>query len=1538
MSPQDTDLIEITIQTLVAFDTLLRLLKARQEALDVYQGRLRWEERRKDCWTTYISLSNDLDDFIKQARWSPKIYQRSIAANESTTEADESTFAGTSTSAADWSPLTTRSANGLTSTSHAKMQSLKVKTQSIALQSRCRSFVDQVVPLASKQLDDLIEQRQIPEAFLDEQDQLEDLAEGIKEVEVFMIQLSVQWRKSDEIYRQLRSLHIKGKQVTAVITAAQRETPTEQKLTEYRNQTSLIKHKLGALCGEQCASTFIAKPSSSVQALIDSIQKSVPEPICKTWPDQKEHSDQVNKALAMELTAAAKHVRAACHSADKYQRGLHTFNNTNEFVLQLQQTAGALYNVAERARQGWIEESDFAELAKISPMLGVGSGRDGSAPDLTIADCLDGQKHALYVEAFPALLTQVRDFEQDADRGVHALERASHDCIREGLPHSLYRREADRALQAVKRARVEARSAIEEAATHLELLDKARAITLQLSQLQSDYKECLDAETTAILLKAKEASSSSLIQDTSSVSELHLHAVALSRRAEGMCEEARRLAKDLNAKQKSTLSGVLLDHSSAIMEIARLCQVNSNYLESMEKQRRQLMVLQEDHARLTQAAMQIKVTLEAQRERGRVPYTARRPDEDADGVPPAEGIPSSLPEKDAICKKIQDYVSATHSNVALCGPPPDNVLATLSGNQEDLVALTDLDKAARQCVNEWCLLLSALNEEIETAWQGARERQQISEKEYDNIEAQQEELATELFEPQAKEVCEGHLMDTASVPVVQAEQTTQDDLKQEVSKQGVQDGEVPKQDIIEQEVIKQEDSKQRSDPLPMPLRYTQAKVRDIEEDVFGSTPIKGTFSMPEIKKGKVPTIDVKAKVRELMSHCSSGIVEEQTYANGKVQFKTGLALPTVEQAETVTRDWKEVKLMAESVVEQGDLLPKSEADQVRMAMQLQDAKVRRFSQLASFALQHTSTEEALSRFLNILDQSGEKDLKEEVQQGLIEITKSISQATLLAEIVLTDARVRHQLSQIRHSYQDMAAMAKEACNPVEDREDQDETRSTCPSRSSSASSFPSLSGSASDAESVVGEPKQAPVSLLMAPNRTKASVYDATATPMVTRKRLQSSSSGTYATAPQSTPRQSIDRRVVSEGVTTATPSRLPIPASRSNLEMSTPKGTMPRPSSNAVGLANAATRTPLSNSSSSYGHRARSRSDSGSLQWTMLPTRSPSAVSLSNRGSTPQHRASSSSSSSKPNQYRANPKSKLDVAVGKIVNKLPMPVKITHAASASSNLVNNGNATGTRSKEQWHDESGRYWVGHPDPKLCFCRILRSRTVMVRIGGGWQELGTYILKHFSHLGDNTSLSVAASPNVSPQIDRAKMDKLPWISSTSLQTPTGKSGGVQAADVSPESAYLTPVRERDELSASFRSPSSATSSPVMLSNQFDKTNRNLEDLQGMFIRRERKTSTSRIPSSSLCKDSLKSDHHTRSTLASRNRNVSTGQRRRVESLSGGRRDENGGSSKDSQLHARVNHQARARAESISLATVRPVPPRAFINARHSPALS
>jgi hypothetical protein len=71
-------------------------------------------------------------------------------------------------------------------------------------------------------------------------------------------------------------------------------------------------------------------------------------------------------------------------------------------------------------------------------------------------------------------------------------------------------------------------------------------------------------------------------------------------------------------------------------------------------------------------------------------------------------------------------------------------------------------------------------------------------------------------------------------------------------------------------------------------------------------------------------------------------------------------------------------------------------------------------------------------------------------------------------------------------------------------------------------------------------------------------------------------------------------------------------------------------------------------------------------------------------------------------------------VAVGDVVNKLPADVDIKVEVA----------------QDTWQDKSGKYWIGSEDPKLCFCRILRSQTVMVRVGGGWMELSKWVFLNF----------------------------------------------------------------------------------------------------------------------------------------------------------------------------------------------------------------
>ncbi|CAG8463677.1 9995_t:CDS:2 [Diversispora eburnea] len=76
-------------------------------------------------------------------------------------------------------------------------------------------------------------------------------------------------------------------------------------------------------------------------------------------------------------------------------------------------------------------------------------------------------------------------------------------------------------------------------------------------------------------------------------------------------------------------------------------------------------------------------------------------------------------------------------------------------------------------------------------------------------------------------------------------------------------------------------------------------------------------------------------------------------------------------------------------------------------------------------------------------------------------------------------------------------------------------------------------------------------------------------------------------------------------------------------------------------------------------------------------------------------------------NNYIPDPNDDLDVEVARIVNACPVKISVSMVEG----------------------ESGKYMFGEVDPKLCYCKILRSRMVMVRVGGGWAELSKFLVEH-----------------------------------------------------------------------------------------------------------------------------------------------------------------------------------------------------------------
>lgn len=108
------------------------------------------------------------------------------------------------------------------------------------------------------------------------------------------------------------------------------------------------------------------------------------------------------------------------------------------------------------------------------------------------------------------------------------------------------------------------------------------------------------------------------------------------------------------------------------------------------------------------------------------------------------------------------------------------------------------------------------------------------------------------------------------------------------------------------------------------------------------------------------------------------------------------------------------------------------------------------------------------------------------------------------------------------------------------------------------------------------------------------------------------------------------------------------------------------------------------------------------------------STLSVDNRQhkrTTPTHSTSRhrNSKGSPPKYVVSDPKNELDVQLGKIVNDSPYRMKIKMVPG----------------------EVGKYWFGEDQPRLVYCRILPSKMVMVRVGGGWEELSSFLKSKLS---------------------------------------------------------------------------------------------------------------------------------------------------------------------------------------------------------------
>ena len=203
-------IIELTLATIFAFDTLLKTLLQRSDNLALLSIRLAWEERLIGAWKELHSILGDLRYFLNtRGRWSPAVYDSSLSDDDEQTPAHDTPK--------DVTPQVVKTIKRkssmvslASSTSESVLPSLmlsrrdrfklaeRLSREAALFSSRVSTLKHNRINTAGKALDALIDasHEPVPDELLDEQDKLEN--EGINNLEnlgKFIMGVVVQWKK-----------------------------------------------------------------------------------------------------------------------------------------------------------------------------------------------------------------------------------------------------------------------------------------------------------------------------------------------------------------------------------------------------------------------------------------------------------------------------------------------------------------------------------------------------------------------------------------------------------------------------------------------------------------------------------------------------------------------------------------------------------------------------------------------------------------------------------------------------------------------------------------------------------------------------------------------------------------------------------------------------------------------------------------------------------------------------------------------------------------------------------------------------------------------------------------------------------------------------------------------------------------------------------------------------------------------------------------------------------------------------------------------
>ncbi|EIN10805.1 hypothetical protein PUNSTDRAFT_132875 [Punctularia strigosozonata HHB-11173 SS5] len=397
MSPEDTDLIELTLTTILELDRLLHLLRDRSENLDLLGIRIAWEEKRTAGWVDLANITSDIRTYLNShARWSPSVYENIGTAAFSPPAAHQPLRRrGSVVSLASLNSI--NSVASLSQPGFSRAARFKhaehLSREAVQLAGKVTALRHGKITAAGKLLDKMIDisRRPVPDELLDEQDTLEE--KGINEMEnvgKFMMSVVTQWKKADEIYTENLKDQSTAQALLDEIEAAHFTPPNAKQSANFLSRVA----------------TLLKRAATRADASLLSV--TFPAPSHPLFPEQHAVKADIVAVLLDESRSTAELAKKAESSARAYYEGVEAVQKVENLLT----AAADLINRFTTFRDQLLRGITIAE-------------GDGSRPDFSSVNCLQPDRHAAFVKLLPSLCEEI----DKANAAAQAVLRDSQSAL-----------------------------------------------------------------------------------------------------------------------------------------------------------------------------------------------------------------------------------------------------------------------------------------------------------------------------------------------------------------------------------------------------------------------------------------------------------------------------------------------------------------------------------------------------------------------------------------------------------------------------------------------------------------------------------------------------------------------------------------------------------------------------------------------------------------------------------------------------------------------------------------------------------------------------------------------------------------------------------------------------------------------------------------------------------------------------------------------------------------------------------------------------